>query len=744
MASIDNNFTFADASFPSFLDDDLAAISGMKKRVEAGMACESGAVVGSSDGTASAAERENELSGSFGGFSCGRRPTAAVGGLGERVAARAGFSAPRLNTARVRLGDGALASPRGARSPCLTIPPGLSPTTLLDSPVFLFNSQAQPSPTTGAFPLPSLSQRNDSTITHTTRVSAAAGKEQRTCEQYSDSSFAFKPHVGGPVSCFQSSGNQASSTIQEPSWSRVEDAFLPKPFIEAQNAAPKLLFETQAEGQHQNESYNQADSLTLSSGESNIKTATSDTQASVGIICSEQSPPTEDHLDDDGDKETSFAPASVGVSSEDGYNWRKYGQKQVKSSEFPRSYYKCTHTNCQVRKKIERAHDGHITEIIYKGAHNHPKPPPSRRSLGALAAIEDAVLDRQDQGLHETAESQPVWKGNQLETAAGSQDWKADSSEMTSLAPSTDFCNQSISAQSRSFGHHEMTDAPEISSTLSGGDDDDEMATNFSMSLGDEGDEDELESKRRKKDGCAVDAAMTSRGIREPRVVVQTTSEVDILDDGYRWRKYGQKVVKGNPNPRSYYKCTSPGCPVRKHVERASHDLKSVITTYEGKHNHDVPAARSNTGSNHLTSTTSSMGTAPASSSHILKPEPVPQQNNIMRFNNLHERLSMPSLPGFGPANTPQMGQSLYSGLSSFPLNQQMGLGNFKFSGLPIGHEKLGVGPYLMQHKLTEVAPPSRLPGELKEEPVFESGMPGTHGSLYHQIMGTLPLGPQM
>ena len=27
-------------------------------------------------------------------------------------------------------------------------------------------------------------------------------------------------------------------------------------------------------------------------------------------------------------------------------------------------------------------------------------------------------------------------------------------------------------------------------------------------------------------------------------------------------------------------------------MERASHDLRAVITTYEGKHNHDVPAAR--------------------------------------------------------------------------------------------------------------------------------------------------------
>jgi len=31
---------------------------------------------------------------------------------------------------------------------------------------------------------------------------------------------------------------------------------------------------------------------------------------------------------------------------------------------------------------------------------------------------------------------------------------------------------------------------------------------------------------------------------------------------------------------------------VRKHVERAAHDIKAVITTYEGKHNHDVPLGR--------------------------------------------------------------------------------------------------------------------------------------------------------
>ena len=42
----------------------------------------------------------------------------------------------------------------------------------------------------------------------------------------------------------------------------------------------------------------------------------------------------------------------------------------------------------------------------------------------------------------------------------------------------------------------------------------------------------------------------TQRTVTEPRIIVQTTSEVDLLDDGFKWRKYGQKVVKGNPYPR--------------------------------------------------------------------------------------------------------------------------------------------------------------------------------------------------
>ncbi|CAL9130127.1 unnamed protein product [Musa textilis] len=76
--------------------------------------------------------------------------------------------------------------------------------------------------------------------------------------------------------------------------------------------------------------------------------------------------------------------------------------------------------------------------------------------------------------------------------------------------------------------------------------------------------------------------------VRKPRYAFRTRSRIDILDDGYRWRKYGQKAVKNNRFPRSYYRCTHEGCVVKKQVQRLSVDESIVVTTYEGVHSHPV------------------------------------------------------------------------------------------------------------------------------------------------------------
>ncbi|XP_042500971.1 probable WRKY transcription factor 57 isoform X1 [Macadamia integrifolia] len=76
--------------------------------------------------------------------------------------------------------------------------------------------------------------------------------------------------------------------------------------------------------------------------------------------------------------------------------------------------------------------------------------------------------------------------------------------------------------------------------------------------------------------------------IRQPRFAFVTKSEVDHLEDGYSWRKYGQKAVKNSPFPRGYYRCTNSKCTVKKRVERSSEDPSIVITTYEGRHCHQT------------------------------------------------------------------------------------------------------------------------------------------------------------
>lgn len=77
----------------------------------------------------------------------------------------------------------------------------------------------------------------------------------------------------------------------------------------------------------------------------------------------------------------------IDVQLDDGYGWRKYGQKDILGAKFPRGYYRCTHRygqGCLATKQIQRSdYNPNILDITYSGIHTcdpagnpNPNDPP--------------------------------------------------------------------------------------------------------------------------------------------------------------------------------------------------------------------------------------------------------------------------------------------------------------------------------------------------------------------------------
>ncbi|CAL5184008.1 unnamed protein product [Lathyrus oleraceus] len=73
---------------------------------------------------------------------------------------------------------------------------------------------------------------------------------------------------------------------------------------------------------------------------------------------------------------------SVEKIKEDPWTWRKYGEKIIKGSSHPRSYYKCSSFNdCSARKLVEKSKNKENTYVVtYKGQHNHKEPKCNHKS----------------------------------------------------------------------------------------------------------------------------------------------------------------------------------------------------------------------------------------------------------------------------------------------------------------------------------------------------------------------------
>uniref|UniRef100_A0A803LBX4 WRKY domain-containing protein n=1 Tax=Chenopodium quinoa TaxID=63459 RepID=A0A803LBX4_CHEQI len=238
----------------------------------------------------------------------------------------------------------------------------------------------------------------------------------------------------------------------------------------------------------------------------------------------------------------------------DGYSWRKYGQKQVKSSGSSRSYYRCTDLSCCAKKKVQHLDvSGKIIDVVYKGEHNH-KPPQNLKGSSRKKDYAPLALNKYSiQSLDSPNSLAFLYYVYLL-------DLIRPKCELAIVPVVEDHSG----LRSETPSEHVMIDPMKVLDVAP-------------------------LKKRRIKERSKACSEPVYRTFKDPKIVTHEAEGGGMLNDGYRWRKYGQKMVKGNPNPRSYYRCSSAGCPVRKHVERATDNSTAIVVTYEGQHDHDVP-----------------------------------------------------------------------------------------------------------------------------------------------------------
>lgn len=107
----------------------------------------------------------------------------------------------------------------------------------------------------------------------------------------------------------------------------------------------------------------------------------------------------------------------------DCWSWRKYGQKPIKGSPYPRGYYKCsTSKSCSAKKQVERCKtNASLLIVTYTSTHNHPSPKEPKQDAFKIEDGGSEEPKEEDDKDHEVVNVQEGEAVNVQEDGAGTE-----------------------------------------------------------------------------------------------------------------------------------------------------------------------------------------------------------------------------------------------------------------------------------------------------------------------------------
>ncbi|KAG7951230.1 hypothetical protein I3843_13G155600 [Carya illinoinensis] len=91
-----------------------------------------------------------------------------------------------------------------------------------------------------------------------------------------------------------------------------------------------------------------------------------------------------------------------------------------------------------------------------------------------------------------------------------------------------------------------------------------------------------------------------------------------IPEDGYEWKKYGQKFIKNIGKVRSYFKCQRSNCGAKKRADWSTLEAGSLRVVYDGVHSHELPSLISQADQRHHGSTSTNSSSSSANQYDLL------------------------------------------------------------------------------------------------------------------------------